>query len=322
MLGLQIRGRATLSKSEAEAQYMGWTHPAVLGVLLLAAAGSSHAADPVPTPAHRAYAKLYNDFDEGAKLSDGHKCFDETAQLNRTVLSTTKQQSVDACRKTCQYAHLPVPTIMPQQMDAPSSHSPAHCITLHKPDTGTHMPEPSSSRVLAPPSPTQPVAPPPDPICSGRDAWQCSSWLMCEDDQGCLDGTGSTIGKHMCQLREESRKPWGIPASGHHLVLPSNFASGYVKREPMQLVVLWFWIRSPLCEPVTGVGERCTQLAPAHRAAVPTFGLASPEAPLPGSRVSRKLSRQCGAEACTACTGHQDAQQTIWLSGVLLEPAS
>ena len=71
----------------------------------------------------------------------------------------------------------------------------------------------------------------PDFRCACRDTWQCSSWLMCEDDKGCLDGTGNTIGKHMCQLRDENRKPWGIPQAGQHLVLPSNFASGYVKSE-------------------------------------------------------------------------------------------
>ena len=80
--------------------------PAVLGLFLLAAVGSSLAADSLPTPAHHAYTKLYKEFDEGAKLSDGHKCFDEPAKLNCTVLSTSKQQTAHACRQECQYALL------------------------------------------------------------------------------------------------------------------------------------------------------------------------------------------------------------------------
>ena len=64
------------------------------------------------------------------------------------------------------------------------------------------------------------------------DSGQCSSWLLCEDDKGCLDGTGATVGKHTCQLRQETRKPWGVPQEGHTLVQPCTFASGYVKSAP------------------------------------------------------------------------------------------
>ena len=87
----------------------GW---ALLGLLLLAAAKSSSALEPVPTAAHHKYTQIYKEFDEGAKLSDGHSCFDEPAHLNGTVISASKQQSVEACRKQCQCAPEPPPACL------------------------------------------------------------------------------------------------------------------------------------------------------------------------------------------------------------------
>ena len=208
---------------------------AVLGLWLLVAVGSSLAADPLPTPAHHAYTKLYKEFDEGAKLSDGHKCFDEPAKLNCTVLSTSKQQSVHACRQECQCAlltsYLPIlPGPIHMLLYVAGVLVPLHLQTMHSQmwarDTQT-----SSQRLISACRLTS-LHGLEASACCGRDNPQCSSWLLCEDDGGCLDGTGSTISKHTCQLREEARKPWGIPAPGNHIMLPSNFASGYVKREP------------------------------------------------------------------------------------------
>ena len=67
-----------------------------------------------------------------------------------------------------------------------------------------------------------------------RDDSQCSSWLLCQDDKGCMDGSASVISKGICQLRQESRRPWGVPQQ--IIVQPSTFASGYVKREQPTLV--------------------------------------------------------------------------------------
>ena len=127
-------------------------------------------------------------------LSDGHVCADTPASLNATVLSTSKQAAVESCRLHCKC----VPGYVWAGCGATSPQRSVQCA----------------------------------PAC--RQNAQCSSWLWCEDDKGCLDGTGATLVKHTCQLRQESRKPWGVPEQGQILVQPSTFASGYVKSEALR----------------------------------------------------------------------------------------
>lgn len=67
-----------------------------------------------------------------------------------------------------------------------------------------------------------------------RDASECNAWTWCNDEQGCTTEDGSSIPRYGCQLKQEPRKPWGVPSRDHIILKPSTFASGYVKRPNLQ----------------------------------------------------------------------------------------
>lgn len=64
-------------------------------------------------------------------------------------------------------------------------------------------------------------------IC--RDNANCTHWFWCDDPDKCVDSQGVLLPEHACQLKSESRQPWGTPKQGHLVARPSTFASGFVK---------------------------------------------------------------------------------------------
>lgn len=60
--------------------------------------------------------------------------------------------------------------------------------------------------------------------------------MWCNENYGCTVEDGSTIGRYGCQLKQEPRRPAGIPKDGQIVMKPSTFASGYIKRESAGLV--------------------------------------------------------------------------------------